>query len=133
MGQLLLLGICNRTVDLVVIVVQAGDVCACELGNFPGGSSDTAANVQHALALLDANLVCQVVLMAGHGLIEGLAEGEAAEVEGLAPSGLINIGGKVVVAVVGEVSVAIRLYYVDPDGEVLTVSSKWRTGRSVPV
>lgn len=37
--------------------------------------------------------------MAGNGLVEGLANGESAEVEGLTPAELINIGGKIVVAV----------------------------------
>lgn len=37
--------------------------------------------------------------MAGNGLVEWLANGEAAEVEGLTPAELVNVGGKVVVAV----------------------------------
>lgn len=37
--------------------------------------------------------------MTGNGLIEGLADREAAEVEGLAPSELVNVGREVVVAV----------------------------------
>lgn len=39
--------------------------------------------------------------MAGNGLVERLANGEAAEVEGLTPAELVNVGGKVVVAVKG--------------------------------
>jgi hypothetical protein len=38
------------------------------------------------------------VLVAGDGLVEGLAVGEAAEVEALAPAILVQIGGEVIVA-----------------------------------
>lgn len=37
--------------------------------------------------------------MAGKRLLEGLAVGEAAEVEGLSPALLVQVGGEVVVAV----------------------------------
>lgn len=99
-GQLLFVGVVYRAINLVVVVVQAGDVCTSKLRDLAGGSTDTAADVQHILALLDADLVCQVVLVAGNGLVEGLAHGEAAEVEGLAPSELVDIGCEVVVAIV---------------------------------
>lgn len=100
--KLLLLCVVDRTVNLVVVVVQTGDVCAGELGDLSCGSADTAANIKDLHALLDANLVCKVVLMAGNGLVEGLADGETAEVERLAPSELVDVGGKVVVAAIGE-------------------------------
>lgn len=99
MCQLLLLGVSYRAVDLVVVVVQAGDVCACKLGNLTSRSTDTAANIEHGLALLNADLVCKVVLMTGNGLIKWLANGKAAEVEGLAPAELVNVGGEVIVAI----------------------------------
>lgn len=101
MGKLLLLSICDRAIDLVVVVVQAGDVCTSELGDLTSRSTDTASNIKHHLTLLNTNLVCKVVLMAGNGLVEWLANGEAAEVEGLTPAELVNVGGKVVVAVEG--------------------------------
>lgn len=97
--QLLLLSIGNGTVDLVVVVVQTGNVCAGELGDLAGRSTDTTPNVKHALALLNTNLVRQVVFVTGNSLVERLANGEAAEMEGLAPSELVDIGGEVVVAV----------------------------------
>lgn len=92
----------DGTVDLVVVVVQTGDVCAGELGNLSCRSTDTTANIKNLHALLDANLVCKIVLMAGNGLVEGLANGETAEVERLAPAELVDVGGKVVVAAIGE-------------------------------
>lgn len=79
--KLLLLGVVDRTVNLVVVVVQTGDVCAGELGDLSCGTADTAANIKDLHALLDANLVCKVVLMTGNGLVERLADGETAEVE----------------------------------------------------
>lgn len=97
LGETLLLGIVSGSVDLVVVVVQAGDVASGELCNLTGRAANTAANVEHLHALLDANAVCQVVLVTGNGLVKGLAGGEAAEVEGLAPAVLVQIGGQVVV------------------------------------
>lgn len=44
--------------------------------------------------------------MAGNGLIEGLADRKSAKMEGLAPSELVDVGGEVVVAVVGGISVS---------------------------
>lgn len=97
LGETLLLGIVRCSVDLVVVVVETGDVASGELCNLTGWAANTAANIEHLHALLDANAVGQVVLVAGNGLVEGLAGGEAAEVEGLAPAVLVQIGGQVVV------------------------------------
>lgn len=99
MRKFLLLGISDRAINLVVVVVQAGNVCASELGNFTCRSTDTTADVKYRLTLLDTNLVRQVVLMAGNSLVKRLANGEATEVEGLTPAELVNVGSKVVVAV----------------------------------
>jgi len=41
--------------------------------------------------------VCEIVLMAGNGLVEGLAVGEAAEMEGGRPAVFVEIGDEVVV------------------------------------
>lgn len=71
--QLLLLSIVCSAVDLVVVVVQTDGVAAGELGDLAGRSTNTAANIENSHALLDANLVRQVVLMAGNGLVERLA------------------------------------------------------------
>lgn len=132
--KLLLLCVVNRTVNLVVVVVQTGDVCAGEFGDLSCGSADTAANIKDLHALLDANLVCKVVLMTGNGLVEGLADGETAEVERLAPSELVDVGGKVVVAAIGEnmsAKMSRRLSWRSVG--VLTALSMWRTRRFVPV
>ena len=100
----LLGGIMRRTFDLIVVVVQAGDMASGELGDLTGGATNTAPDVEHPHTLLDANRVREVVLVAGNGLVERLAVGEAAEVEGLAPSILVEVGREVVVAT-GSVSV----------------------------
>lgn len=92
----------DGAVNLVVVVVQTGDVCAGELGDFSCGSTDTATDIEDLHTLLDTNLVCKVVLMTGNGLVEGLADGETAEVERLAPAELVDVGGEVVVAAIGE-------------------------------
>lgn len=87
--------------DLVVVVVEAGDVGAGELGDLAGRAANAAADVEDLHALLDAHAVGEVVLVTGNGLVEGLADGEAAEVEGLAPAVLVQVGGEVVVAARG--------------------------------
>lgn len=97
--QLLLIGIVDRAIDLVVVVVQTRDVCTRELGDLSRGTTDTTANVENLRTLLDVDLVCEVVFMAGNGLVEGLADREAAEMEGLAPTVLVDVGSKVVVTV----------------------------------
>lgn len=97
LGQTLLGSVGGGAVDLVVVVVEASDVGARELGNLTRRATDTAANVQDPHALLDVHRVGEVVLVAGNGLVEGLAVGEATEVEGLAPAVLVQIGRKVVV------------------------------------
>ncbi len=83
--------------NLVVVVVQAGDVSASELGNLAGRAADSAANIENLHALGDVDAVGKVVLVAGDSLVEGLAVGETAEVEGLAPAVLVEIRREVVV------------------------------------
>jgi hypothetical protein len=61
---------------------------------------------------LDVDAVGEVVLVAGNGLVEGLAVGEAAEVERLAPAVLVQVGGEVVV--------------LPGQGSVLGLTSLWR-------
>ena len=90
------------TLNLVVVVVEAGNVGASELGNLTGRAADTAADVENLHALLDADAVGEVVLVSGNGLVEGLAGRETAEVEGLSPSVFVQVGRQVVVA--GEAS-----------------------------
>jgi hypothetical protein len=97
----LLLGVHGSALNLVVVVVEAHDVAAGELCDLSCGSADTAADVQHSRALLDAHLQGQVVLVSCGGLLEGLALAVAAEVEALSPTILVQVCGKVVV-VAGE-------------------------------
>lgn len=54
---------------------------AGELGDLPGRSTNTTANIENLHALLDTDAVCKVVLVASNGLVEWLAVCEAAEVE----------------------------------------------------
>lgn len=68
-----------------------------ELGNLAGGTANAAADVEDLHALLDANLSSQVVLVTSNGLVKGLAGGETAEVEALAPAILVDICREVVV------------------------------------
>lgn len=96
--QTFLGGVVGCSVDLVVVVVQTGDVAAGELGDFARRSTNTTSNIKNLHALLDADLVGEVVLMTSNRLVEGLAVREAAKVEGLAPTILIEVGCKVVVA-----------------------------------
>ena len=67
--------------DLVIVVVQADDVCAGELCDFSSWASDTTANVEHLHAIAQTHHMCQVMLMTGNGLVEALAVREPAKVE----------------------------------------------------
>lgn len=96
--QALLRSVVSSSIDLIVVVVQTGDVAAGELCDFARRSANTTSDVKHLHTLLDSDLVGKVVLMTGNRLIKGLAVGEAAEVEGLAPAILVQIGRQVVVA-----------------------------------
>lgn len=97
-GQAFLAGVPRGPIDLVIVVVQPRDVDAGELGDFTGGPADAAADVEDFHAFAQGHHVCEVVLMAGHGLVETFAIGEAAEVEGAAPAVLVDVGCEVVVA-----------------------------------
>lgn len=97
MCQTLLLRISRRAFNLVIIVVQTGNVCSGELRNFSGGSTNSAANVEDFVAVFDADLCGEVVFVTRNGLVEGLAVCETAEVEGLAPAVLVEVGSQVVV------------------------------------
>lgn len=95
--ETLLLGVPGGALDLVVVVVQSDDVDARELDNLSRRSTNTAANVQDAHVVLEVHLVCEVVLVASNGLVEGLAVGITAEVEALAPTVLVQVSREVVV------------------------------------
>ena len=85
------------TLNLVVVVVESDHVNTREFDNFTGRSSHTAAHVQDTHVVLEVHLVGQVVLVAGNGLVEGLAECITAKVETLAPTVLVQVGCKVIV------------------------------------
>jgi len=93
----LFLGIPCSTLNLVVIVVQAGDVCACELCDFPGWPSNATANIENIVSIFDTNLRGEVVFVTRNGLVERFTVGETAEVEGLTPAILVEICSEVVV------------------------------------
>lgn len=78
-------GVAAGAVDLVVIVVEARDVCTSEVTNLASGATDAAANVEDLEVGLDAYVGGEEVLVAGDGLLEGLAWVEAAKVEGGSP------------------------------------------------
>ena len=104
-GETLLLSVVGGTVDLVVVVVQTGDVSTAELDHLTSGTTDTAANIQNLHTILQTGLHGEVVLVAGDSLVEGLTVGETAEVEGRAPAIFVEVGGQVVVAVILSVQV----------------------------
>ena len=95
--ETLLLGISCCAFNLVIVVVQANDVDAGELDDLSGGSSNTAAHVEHSHVVVQTHLVSEIVLVAGNGSVEVLAVGKAAEVETLPPPILVQVGGEVVV------------------------------------
>lgn len=97
-GQTLLVSVVSSSVNLVVVVVQTSDVGTGELGDFAGRATNTAANIEDLHSLLNAHAVGEVVLVTSNGLVERLAVGETAEVEGLAPTIFVEIGSEVVVA-----------------------------------
>jgi len=80
-GQSLLLGIPCSTLDLVVIVVQTGDVCTGKFGNLSCGSTNTTSNIEDFVTIFDADFGGEVVFVAGNGLVEGFTICETAEVE----------------------------------------------------
>lgn len=97
MGQTLLLGISGCSLDLIIVVIQPGDVCASELGNLSSRSSNTTTDIKDFVSILDPNLGSEIVFVAGNCLVEGFTVCESAEVERLAPAIFVKIRSKVVV------------------------------------
>lgn len=93
----LLVRVVGSALNLVVVVVEAGNVATGELCDFASRAADTAANIEDLHAGLDIDAVGEVVLMTSNGLVERLAVGEAAEVERLAPAIFVEISCQVVV------------------------------------
>jgi hypothetical protein len=94
----LLLGISCSTLNLIVVVVEASDVCASELCDLSSWSSNTASNIENSVSILDTNLRGKIVFVTSNGLVERFTVGETAEMEGLAPAVFVEICSKVVVA-----------------------------------
>ena len=93
----LLLGISSSTLNLIVIVVQTGDVCTRELCDFSGWSTNTTADIEDFVSVFDTNLRGEVVFVTGNGLVEGFTVCETAEVERLAPTVFVEIRAKIVI------------------------------------
>lgn len=98
-GETLAFGVAGGALDLVVVVVEADDVDAGKFDNLASGTADTAADIEHFHAFLEAHGVSEVVLVTGDGLTEGFAVCEAAEVEGGSPSVFVQVGREVVVTI----------------------------------
>jgi hypothetical protein len=96
-GKTLLGCITSSTVDLVVVIIQTGYVCACELCDFSRRSPNTAANVKDLVSILDTDFCGEIVFVAGNCLVEWFSVCETAEMERLAPSVLVKISSKVVI------------------------------------
>jgi hypothetical protein len=124
-GQTLLRGVGGGTLNLVIVVVETDDIDARELDNLTRRAADTAANIQYAHVVGEVHLVGQVVLVAGNGLVEGLAVRIAGKVEGLAPAVLVQVGGQVVV-VPGEGGIFVSSFL----GRSVSVTAIWAALRS---
>jgi len=69
----LLGSVMGGALNLVVVIVQAGDVASGELGDLTSWSADTTADVEDPHPLFDANAVRKVVLVSCNGLVKRLA------------------------------------------------------------
>lgn len=96
--QTITLSIPRRTLDLVVVVVEADNIGICELDNLTSRATNTTADIQNLHTILNLHAVSKVVFVTGNGLEEGFAAGESAEMERGSPSVLVKVGSKVVVA-----------------------------------
>lgn len=91
-SKTLLTDISHGPVDLVIIVVETGDVNVSESDDLAGGTTDSTTDVKNLHTGPKAHHMSEVVLMTGEGLAEWLAGVEATEMEGLAPAIFIKIG-----------------------------------------
>lgn len=82
---------------MVLVDSDACDVGAGEPGYLARGPADAAADVKDVHPGPYADGMCEVVLVSSDGGGEGLSRAEAAEVEGLGPAVLVEIGCEVVV------------------------------------
>lgn len=93
-----LFGVLPSPLDLEVVVVQSDNVSVGELGNFPGGSTNTASDVEDAHTRFELHVCREVMLVAGKRVGEGFALVEAGEMEGLSPTILIQLSGTIIIA-----------------------------------
>jgi hypothetical protein len=87
----------GSSLNLVVIVVETGNVYTRELDNLSSRATNTTTNVQDLHVILEVHDVGEVVLVTGDSLFERFAICETAEVEGLTPTILVKVGSQVVV------------------------------------
>lgn len=86
--------------NLILVEVQPRNVRSpSELHDLASRSTNTAPHVEDLHPRTDGHGVGNVVFMSSDGAVECLAVGEAAEVEALAPSVLVEVGCEVVVSV----------------------------------
>mmetsp|Transcript_24847 Transcript_24847/g.41538 ORF Transcript_24847/g.41538 Transcript_24847/m.41538 type:complete len:328 (-) Transcript_24847:9-992(-) len=83
-------------VHLVVVDGDAHDVSAGASRDRAHGSADATARIQNLHARLKLDLFANLQLVADDGLVEGLALAARGEVEGLAPSVLVEVGDQIV-------------------------------------
>lgn len=86
--------------NLVLVDIEPGDVAASKLDNLPRWATHTATNIEDFHIALDANAGCQIVLVTGNGLREGLSIREPAKMKGFTPSVFVEVRGKVIVSAI---------------------------------
>ncbi|KAF8780092.1 hypothetical protein HU200_001749 [Digitaria exilis] len=83
-------------VDLVVVDGDADDVGARVRGDGAHGATDSAPDVEEAVARLGAEEVGDALLVDARGVAVGASRERRGEVEGLAPPPLVDVGDEVV-------------------------------------
>lgn len=83
-------GIASGTGDLVIVVVETGDMGTGEMTNLTSGSTDSTANIEDAVVRLDTHVGGKEVFVAGDSLVERLARVESAKVKRCSPSVLFQ-------------------------------------------
>lgn len=83
--------------NLIVVVVEASNVGATEFADLTGWATNTTAYVENLHVVAYAHGVRKVMFMARNSLVESLAVCEAAEVERLSPSILVEVGAQIVI------------------------------------
>lgn len=96
--QLLSHSMRRRSLHLILVVVQPNHFTARESRYLSRGLANATPDIEHGHGSIDADPVSEIVFVAGQGLQERFARGEATEVEGLRPGFFVEVGGEVVVA-----------------------------------